>query len=76
VADRPTTVFFSQHHTAITQLLPNPPFQPTPLRVDKIRHILESGSSSNPIPTYQRGAAEWHSVRPQPIKAVLSFDVA
>jgi hypothetical protein len=41
---------------------PNPPFQLTPLRVDKIVAILKLGCGVIAFPIYRGGAAEWHSV--------------
>jgi hypothetical protein len=50
---------------------PNPPFQPTPLRVDKIGAILRARIGYNAIAIYRCGAAEWQTVSPQLIKLIL-----
>jgi hypothetical protein len=49
---------------ATADLRPNPPFQPTPLRVAKIVGILASSFVLTALPTYHGGAAEWQSVSP------------
>ncbi len=50
-----------RHQKAIR---PNPPFKPTPLRVEQDRGFFDNWKSANAFPIYRRGATEWHSVRP------------
>jgi len=42
---------------------PNPPMQPTPLRVNKIGPIFSGRISYNGCSIYEGGAADGHSVR-------------
>jgi hypothetical protein len=59
-------------HESTTVAAPNPPLQLTPLRVDKIGAILHATIRYDVVSIYWCGAAEWHAVRPQPIKLIRS----
>jgi hypothetical protein len=52
---------------------PNKPMHPTPLRVDKIGRILQSGSVITAPPTYYGGAGDGQGVGPPHYKPYRSM---